>query len=344
MFVRLTVKVALLVLFAAIVANLSTVRAQENALRQTGVGSEEAFVKHLNSGVSLANGGKTGEAIVELKKAAAIKPDDPLLLVNLGQAYQLSGKNVEALDQYKKYLRLYPKGPYVAQITSMFRVMQTQIQQTGGKSSQGKDNYLTEAVAPGGGRWDQGQMPLRVFVASGAGVEDYKDEFAGIFKKAFADWCEATQGKVSVSYVESPQNANIVCKWTANVKDLANPAEGGQAFVQMVLQRSIIKADLLLLTHDVRVPATVTPESYMRFICLHEIGHALGLAGHSSQPGDIMFSLMNYEAATKELTDRDKKTILALYGAPATAGHSAGVVPVILQVTPGAGAVKQSSH
>ena len=297
------------------------------------------FQTHLNGGVWLAKCGKAEEALVELKKAAALKPDDQLVLVNLGQAYQLCGKNVEALEQYKKYMTLYPDGPHVAQITSMFDAMQKQVLLAGGKSSQGMDNYLAEALAPGGGRWGHKLMPLRVFVADGAGIEGYRDTFPDVFKKALADWCAASQGKVSVKYVSDQEQANIVCRWTANIKDLANPAEGGQAFVQLTaMEHAVVKADILLLTHNDTVPAVVTPANYMRSICLHEIGHALGMPGHSSQAGDIMFAVMNFGTTIRDLSDRDKKTILDLYSRSSVPGsaNSSQAVQAIMQVKPGA--------
>jgi len=297
-------------------------------------GTDGDFVKYLNAGVRFAKIGKMPEAISELKKAAAIKPNDPLLLMNLGQSYQVCGKNIEALEQYKKYLSLYPKGQYVPQITAMFKAMQNQVILSGGKTSQGQDNYLSEALAPGGGRWDPSQMPLTVFIDSGKNVKGFKDEFSEIFKKAFTDWCEATQNKVSVSYVESAGKARIICKWTDNVKDLANPAEGGQALIKMGPARSIFFADITLLCSGPNVPADVAPDNYMRHICLHEIGHALGLGGHSSQPGDIMFSVMNYDSKEKNLSDRDKKTMLDLYSLPAALNSSPGATPIIIQMAP----------
>jgi tetratricopeptide (TPR) repeat protein len=292
------------------------------------------FVKHLNAGVGFAKSGKMPDAISELKKAAAIKPNDPLLLMNLGQSYQVSGKNIEALEQYKKYLSLYPKGQYVPQITAMFKAMQNQVMLSGGKTSQGQDNYLSEALAPGGGRWDPSQMPLTVFIDSGKNVKGFKDEFPDIFKRAFTDWSDASQGKISVSYVESADKARIICKWTDNVKDLANPAEGGQALVKMGPGHSIFSADITLLCSGPNVPADIAPDNYMRHICLHEIGHALGLGGHSSQPGDIMFSVMNYDSNEKNLSDRDKKTMLDLYISSEALNSSPGATPVIIQIAP----------
>ena len=47
--------------------------------------------------------------------------------------------------------------------------------------------------------------------------------------------------------------------------------------------------------------------------CLHELGHALGLQGHSASPGDVMFP-WTVPSSRDVLSNRDKKTIKRLYG------------------------------
>ena len=47
---------------------------------------------------------------------------------------------------------------------------------------------------------------------------------------------------------------------------------------------------------------------------LHEMGHALGLMGHSPDPGDIMYPGMTPEQAG--LSARDRATLTALYRSP----------------------------
>ena len=51
----------------------------------------------------------------------------------------------------------------------------------------------------------------------------------------------------------------------------------------------------------------------MRWICLHEIGHALGLMGHSSQHNDVMYSSMPLATIDRGLSERDKNTLKYLY-------------------------------
>jgi predicted Zn-dependent protease len=56
------------------------------------------------------------------------------------------------------------------------------------------------------------------------------------------------------------------------------------------------------------------PDAEMRTVCLHEIGHALGLFGHSTNNEDIMF-FCGTPSSTGALTERDRQTIGHLYQA-----------------------------
>jgi len=48
-------------------------------------------------------------------------------------------------------------------------------------------------------------------------------------------------------------------------------------------------------------------------ICLHEVGHTLGLNGHSANPKDVMFYSMNSDNPITALSARDKSTMARLY-------------------------------
>src|SRR5262249_48931115 len=71
-------------------------------------------------------------------------------------------------------------------------------------------------------------------------------------------------------------------------------------------------ADIRILTVD-RESERPIGEDDMKKTCLHELGHALGLQGHSTNNHDIMFYSVS-PTVWPVLSKRDKATLLGIYG------------------------------
>jgi predicted Zn-dependent protease len=74
----------------------------------------------------------------------------------------------------------------------------------------------------------------------------------------------------------------------------------------------IARGTITLLTVPLSPELPMT-ENRMRTVCLHEIGHALGLGGHTTNPDDIMFYTSSLADVAKHLSDRDRATLVRLY-------------------------------
>jgi predicted Zn-dependent protease len=68
--------------------------------------------------------------------------------------------------------------------------------------------------------------------------------------------------------------------------------------------------DISIVTKDFSGKAIADEE--IRRVCLHEVGHALGLHRHSSNNFDIMF-FSETKAGSPALTQRDRNTMARLY-------------------------------
>lgn len=251
-------------------------------------------------------------ALDAMLKADALNPNQEDVVANLATLYQNLGKPNESLVQCKRYLSLYPKGRQAELMRNLSNVVETEAKRSAGiPSSAGQDNYLPEAMQGGAARFKQSSMPITVFIHPGTGRKGYKPEWDGILKQAFQSWSEATKGIVTVKFVNE-SGAAINCMWTDDLKDMINGGEDGLSGPSYSTKGELIGSEIFLLTKN-PMRGHDTTDDEIRMVALHEIGHSLGLMGHSTQQSDVMFSSAS---SSNGLSDRDKKTLSDLYNAP----------------------------
>lgn len=263
----------------------------------------------INYALCMKQMGRLSDAIWELEAAQRILPDDPDVLSHLGNAYQMSGDRDHAIKQYERYIWLYPNSAFASQIKSTVESMRAENQRkTIFADSKGKDNYLEECLSEGVRRWRVAQMPVPIYISDGTTVRGYQPAFQKYVIDSFQDWSNAANQRVSFKYVDSPEKALITIIWTANKADMSSQIEAGETLTSGTTGR-LNSAKILLLT----VNSDGDSASNMKGTCLHEIGHALGISGHSSDPGDTMFMFTKSYDTRGILSDRDKLTIFMLY-------------------------------
>jgi len=180
-------------------------------------------------------------------------------------------------------------------------------------------HYLSEVTQMGHLRWHLEKMPLKVFIEDGSGTPGYQSYYQDYMRKAFNEWQEKTSGTVRWQEVGSPNQADIVCVWTDEAKTNGPGVEAGETKSTIGVNRftgeqNIIRARISVLTSLMGRPFSDL-DTYKT--CLHEVGHAIGMEGHSSTPSDIMYPVLN-RAQTPYLKSRDLNTISALYSAPSS--------------------------
>lgn len=288
---------------------------------------------HYNYGLALSKVGKLQEAAQQFQMTVQMKPEMEDAWMNLGAAYQMTGQIDEAIATLRQFINRFPSSRNAGKLSGLVQGLEKERARSGGSrqpaasteasptgfsqaaasSAGGADDYFSDVVNAKVGKWSLSRMPLRVLIRSGVGVPGYQPDFEKILIKSFQDWGAASGGVVSFKSVQDPAQADIECSWTYDSNKFMNSAEAGEAIAHSSkngIERATIQILTVPLPMSPGVP--VTPNS-IRWVCLHEIGHALGLFGHTRNPQDVMFYSTSVVDQWKEISQRDANTLTRMY-------------------------------
>lgn len=288
-------------------------------------------------GLALAKLGDNAGAIDCFRKAISLNPNLDSAWLTLGGLYQSLGKLDEALEVYGEFVKRFQGNSQLTDSTKKVSALMqgldeerksmksareaTAALQAGYQIKQPLlnvptqsllDDYLPEATRKGIVRWPSN--PIKVHIPDSRKVVGYKPEWGTILMQSFRDWEKVSNGLIKFEFVDSIPQQGLECFfYDASVKDpdLVNDAEAGEALMY-TLNGDLHNGTIKILT---RSSSSVLPltDNRIRFICLHEIGHALGLSGHTDNPDDVMFLSTSFRDEWKELSARDARTIQRLY-------------------------------
>jgi predicted Zn-dependent protease len=182
------------------------------------------------------------------------------------------------------------------------------------------DNYFNQLEHPF--TWPASKMPLKVFIHPATGVSSYRPEFQQILESCFNEWSEASEGRVQFAFVNKLDDADIEIEWLRSLPKNTISHEIGVTDWKR-LNGVVIKAHTKLLT--VNADGREQAGFSIKQAALHELGHVLGIDGHSPHTADIMTLYYNFVVRKNpdgsltavggdpKLTSRDKNTLLHLY-------------------------------
>jgi hypothetical protein len=162
-------------------------------------------------------------------------------------------------------------------------------------------------------RWPDEKMPLRFYLPDpppGAFPGHDAATVRAAVVEAVEAWRDVVRpGVPSFVFVDSPRGADVRFGWTEQTGDLLG---------QTRAPRTVAFHPGTIRIATRWNPRVVAPLSGVRSVVMHEVGHALGLWGHSPDPNDLMYpnNLPAIERGAAKLSERDRETLRRLYGLP----------------------------
>jgi hypothetical protein len=185
-------------------------------------------------------------------------------------------------------------------------------------------------------RWPDESMPLPVYVEEARVPDELQDEFDPVdpseftraVERALATWQRELEGLVSFRRVEDPAQALL------RLRILAERAPSPEPEIRVLGRTSALARacepqgwdpDAERMNVSFTVPEAVLyaadefgllTTAQVEAIALHEIGHALGMLGHSPIPMDVMYRSLDEQLAATGLSESDVNSFVSLYRLP----------------------------
>ncbi len=156
-------------------------------------------------------------------------------------------------------------------------------------------------------------MPINVYIAPFVWYEKKKQLESTIYRQMVLDsldaWRKATNGLVRFNVVNQLNQSQMDIKWRrVDRKSL------GHTTYEMDKIYRMFSCEIQIGISDGLLHAAYQDAGEVQHTILHEIGHALGLIGHSDNPRDIMY--VPHQYGVHQLSPRDIESVLWLYSLP----------------------------
>ena len=286
-------------------------------LKQALAIDPNSSVAHLDMSVALIALKRYDEALTESAIVLRLNPDEEKGYLNYLAAAIGANHMQDALRVGQEYLTRFPNGQNRITLANEMSAVAQEIDRRtkirGIMSPPGApENYLFLVTPYGKRRWPPSYMPLKVYIYAGQNSRGFLPEYQRTLIAAFMTWQNASHGWLGFIPVNDPAQANIECRWTDSTTGLKLAAEAGDTQI-FANRNNIYHARITLLTCRPDLSTEKLTLTLMRQVCLHEIGHALGLDGHSDNAQDIMFCATDPNVERAEISQRDINTLFLIY-------------------------------
>jgi len=166
-------------------------------------------------------------------------------------------------------------------------------------------------------RWDPKKFPLKVYIEPNSKLPDY---YIKNVERAFTSWTKATNGYIKFEFTRTPQNADIDFRFIN--KDNSQCTEENCKYVLAYATPTISGSKLKKF--DIKFSITDNYNNIFKprdiyLASMHEIGHSLGIMGHSFNEDNLMYpsnveeNPLHSKYRSRGITLQDINTIRLLY-------------------------------
>ena len=231
---------------------------------------------------------------------------------NMAAVYQRLGQADKALSWLKLGCGVDPT--MAADPTTQAAISKLRDPANNPKGSLNSPDYLSSLVSVT--KWANNAMPFKVYVRQNPQIPSFYRPFTDMVHDSMEEWCNASGNTFSYRFVDNAESANLIWDYTDHRELCTSIHElGMEAATEMRIRMDDNKTDranIVILVKDTPTASTFRSSVFLKRVCLHELGHALGMHGHSPNKHDIMFPSAVWDGEDK-LSERDKNTIRRIY-------------------------------
>lgn len=133
-------------------------------------------------------------------------------------------------------------------------------------------------------------------------------ERSDMIKRAFAEWSRYAKNNIVFYYVDSPENADIDVVF---VETLPNVDPGVIGLTRCVYSQKNEMRHATIYIPSKRSNGMSLSRNDVYTSMLHEIGHAMGIVKHSTNPKNIMYPYIDED---REISKYDLAELYRIYG------------------------------
>jgi len=168
-----------------------------------------------------------------------------------------------------------------------------------------KDNYYLETTLGHPNFWFPRDMPIKVMIRAANNIENYQPYQTEVFKECLKRYESISLGRIKFQLVDRfPYD--ITCNFSHKLPPGATDSDAGWTTIA-TSPYHIDSANITILTRNKKW----LEKEILREICMHEIGHALGMRYHSPDPHDVMYPVCSVNP--QKLSIRDANTLGIIY-------------------------------